>query len=945
MYDKLKSRILKQRITELIKDNKYVSKNKAHSKFDELYGYALEKETILTEDEIAELERDIYTKLENEFISELSSLATSINPKDEKEMNKFLDRANKIFGKYCIDQDVLETISDKTISEEENKSLVKKAEEQQNKKSDFSIKISILAQKYLSENEFIQDKIDEIILQSDKEDLKEFVRSVGKAYGLIDSEIKDLLNHIEDPNGRDRNPLVCRKNNQLFTLYEMSKSNSYPKPLNPDDYGIIDLDDYAFIISHRGLDGINKGNNWIISANKDVYLSVGTENPRTSCDFLKAMLNKVEKREKKENDIISQNIKTQMSYDELLRMIDETSQKINSLNLGEDFYKIDEEQKNAHREQLETDINSVINSIKEIRNLLSETEFENMLKFGDEKVDEILELVNKFSMRISDKRFYNFEKELSEIKRKMLEVLALDKEIMDNSSEVSDTGVKIDKFRAIKKISKKIADLTKITTTSALLTQKVESPSQFNQVFEGIQEVVDNPENMTFNQKIDVLKEVDDITPTTTSEATIRELIKRINDPKDNITPKEIFEELLTEQDENLQEEVTDNNEKIDELINTLGIEISKLYGVDTSKESIELIQSALKETIKTDHRDIGEKNNFVMPQLAKQLGIDTATFYKSMDAREKVKVESLTDNIVEILRRDHLVDDTKYFLVKNFLNSGERYISADTFLPSSRKGSKTVDMSTILQSSEKYVKSHYEENGFSLKEAQDALEGIRRGIIKQSLFDKLTLNKNSSNKNWGLVLSSDNSLKLAPLHYFKSYANSGEMKKARTVRKNREDISDFILEYCDEEWFRDWLKNSVGTLSLDQAIANTYMSTRVELNSAEKDYYSLMLYGESEGQVTDINELKKYRQSFNKNSIQPIIGTREIVDEAIRFNFDKAQIRESAQKRRSFGEEIKYKIQGVTGNVRLTGDKAKNTVKNIIPSNRHNPYDDGPSM
>lgn len=190
----------------------------------------------------------------------------------------------------------------------------------------------------------------------------------------------------------------------------------------------------------------------------------------------------------------------------------------------------------------------------------------------------------------------------------MLEVLALDKEIMDNSSEVSDTGVKIDKFRAIKKISKKIADLTKITTTSALLTQKVESPSQFNQVFEGIQEVVDNPENMTFNQKIDVLKEVDDITPTTTSEATIRELIKRINDPKDNITPKEIFEELLTEQDENLQEEVTDNNEKIDELINTLGIEISKLYGVDTSKESIELIQSALKETIKTDHRDIGEK-------------------------------------------------------------------------------------------------------------------------------------------------------------------------------------------------------------------------------------------------------------------------------------------------------------------------------------------------
>lgn len=55
------------------------------------------------------------------------------------------------------------------------------------------------------------------------------------------------------------------------------------------------------------------------------------------------------------------------------------------------------------------------------------------------------------------------------------------------------------------------------------------------------------------------------------------------------------------------------------------------------------------------------------MPQLAKQLGIDTATFYKSMDAREKVKVESLTDNIVEILRRDHLVDDTKYFLVKNF--------------------------------------------------------------------------------------------------------------------------------------------------------------------------------------------------------------------------------------------------------------------------------------
>lgn len=459
-----------------------------------------------------------------------------------------------------------------------------------------------------------------------------------------------------------------------------------------------------------------------------------------------------------------------------------------------------------------------------------------------------------------------------------------------------------DPFYTIRRYAKKLSDLiqennTDISSTAQITSQEVE---RYTNV---LKKIIDGDSTEEEKQK-GLLKKIDDQTPTTTPDRIIDDLIEKINDPTTTITPRDILEELITES----KEVQTSRNDKIMTLICKLGVEVCEILGILDREIQAKVVQT-LYNSINDIAPDIKEKNEFIMPQLAKQLGIETAIFYKTTESdRVESKDDISIDSIVNILREYKLVDDTKFHLTKNFIKPGETYISAKEFIKE-KNNSNIIEMKDILEATERYVREKYKQKGFSKKEAEDTYKAIRIGIIKQSLFNKLVNNSDESNSTWGLIEDTSGHLRLSPMFKYKACAgcHSGN-SKVRVVDKNKNYIDDFLIVYSTEEWFKEWLDNAVINLDFDKASDEMTRKTGVILTQSEKDYYRSTIFDKIHSIIVNASEV----------------------------NYDTEEIIRARKDRMSILERLNYSRKSVGSKV----SNKKNAIIRTLKPSKRNPDD-----
>ncbi len=250
-------------------------------------------------------------------------------------------------------------------------------------------------------------------------------------------------------------------------------------------------------------------------------------------------------------------------------------------------------------------------------------------------------------------------------------------------------------------------------------------------------------------------------------------------------------------------------------------------------------VPANMSSEIESQYLNISEKNNFLIPQLAKQIGIDATIYYKG----------EYTDD-----KRGNL---EKFHLTKNFLKDNETLVRGSSFIKSN-PNKLMLDLDKILEATDKYIKKHYKKYKLSQQDLELARKEIREGLIKQTLFNKIVFNENESNEKWGLIIGEDNKLRLAPLFSYDFCANVKTIGKMqhRVVHGNKEYIEDFTLKYSNEPWFKEWIENAVLDLDLDKAIADMEAKTGVTLTDEEKEYYNFAIMEKMHAKVVNVSDL-----------------------------------------------------------------------------------------
>lgn len=265
--------------------------------------------------------------------------------------------------------------------------------------------------------------------------------------------------------------------------------------------------------------------------------------------------------------------------------------------------------------------------------------------------------------------------------------------------------------------------------------------------------------------------------------------------------------------------------------------------------------QPDIQKQIKPKFLNISIKNNFLLPQIASQMGLDATIYY----------IAEYVDNFKKA---------SSCHLTKNFLNLDETLIQGTDIVKDNPKR-KIINFENLLEQTDKFIRKHYKKNNLSTSHLEKARKEIREGLIKQTIFNKIVFNENESNQKWGLIADRDKYLHLAPVYSY-DFCSGVELSSKshhRVIRKNKEDIESFMLEYGDESWFKQWIQEKVLTIDVNQAVIDMERKTSVTLTDQEKEYYNFIInkFLEKIKKVCELNydaelvEKNKKQERFHK--------------------------------------------------------------------------------
>lgn len=274
---------------------------------------------------------------------------------------------------------------------------------------------------------------------------------------------------------------------------------------------------------------------------------------------------------------------------------------------------------------------------------------------------------------------------------------------------------------------------------------------------------------------------------------------------------------------------------------------IGSQWIISSNLEAYLITDSPSERTdIKNKFIGISQTNNFLLPQIAKQMGLDATVYYKGV----------YTDQYGTL---------STHHLTKNFLNDDETLIQGNSIIKESPK--RRINFETQLEVVDKFVKRHYKKHKLPQDACDQAREEIKRGLIKQTIFNKFVFNQNESHQKWGLVRSDDNTLRLAPLFSYDYCAGVEPLGKAyaRTVQGRREDIELFMVQFSKYPWFKEWIATKVATFDFEQAHKDMKRRTGIELSKAEIEYYDF-LFGKMHTKVLDVCSV-----NFDRNLVEKL--------------------------------------------------------------------------
>ena len=281
---------------------------------------------------------------------------------------------------------------------------------------------------------------------------------------------------------------------------------------------------------------------------------------------------------------------------------------------------------------------------------------------------------------------------------------------------------------------------------------------------------------------------------------------------------------------------------------------------ISSNLEAFLMVKPAEERDINYQYKDISEKNNFLMPFIAKQLGIDSTVYYKAVNK-----------------------DGSSLFLTKNFINEDESIIRGSTIV----KGlfnRKSIDLNKLIEGTNKFIKKHYKKYKLPESDMKEAQKLIRQGLIKQTVFSKLVFNQNEGNSLWGLVEGKDHRLRLAPIFNYDYCANvqPTEKKPYRTINK-KETLEDFILHYSKELWFKEWIEKDLVNLDLNNAQRSMEKKTGISLTDTELEYYNFVIMEKMHSKVVKISDLDFDQEKVQRN-IRKNVGISGLIRRAIPF-------------------------------------------------------------
>lgn len=319
----------------------------------------------------------------------------------------------------------------------------------------------------------------------------------------------------------------------------------------------------------------------------------------------------------------------------------------------------------------------------------------------------------------------------------------------------------------------------------------------------------------------------------------------------------------------------TEYNDKIDTddngiiQLNDYAFEVSKRRLADSKIGTAWILSSNLEDFLVTNSPDyhskikpkflkLADTNNFLLPQIAKQMGLDATVYYRA----------EYTDSSGSFYT---------FHLTKNFLRGEETLIQGDSIVKenSNKRKSTRVNFETLLETTDKYVKKYYKKHKLPAEDLKRVREEIRQGLIKQTLFNKMVFNENEANQKWGLIIGADKGLKLAPLFSYDYCAGVEMINKSphRVVNGRKEDIESFMLEYGKEPWFRNWITSSVLPLDFDKALQDMERKTSIVLSDEEKEYYRFFI-NKMHAKVVAVHDLK-YNKELVEESKKEKLGDK----------------------------------------------------------------------
>ena len=294
------------------------------------------------------------------------------------------------------------------------------------------------------------------------------------------------------------------------------------------------------------------------------------------------------------------------------------------------------------------------------------------------------------------------------------------------------------------------------------------------------------------------------------------------------------------------------------------------VFSRDEIQGTMALIKSYVPDKFPGIYSETDEEilraNSFIMTEIAKQFGLETAEYYNVIfeDSNELHNKENF--RVLAGKKEIKIKPNQRYLLTPSFKKNNEKMIHIADILPNEYE----LNSATIIRCIKKYLKKE--------KVVESDIDNVIKSFIKQSIYYKFIGFSDEHNYNSGILISTDETEKrarLAPCYDLDfsggvyNITNGGIQPRvfSRHDGKNGRKLTD-ILELFYTKYEAKYLKTLMYEIDIEKAIKNGEKNGGFKLSKkARKRYLDFFNKKETELKLFYEKKLSNKKQSNYKNA------------------------------------------------------------------------------